>query len=48
MKVTVEIEIQKKDYDILTKYGYYFEKNFEEVAKDVARQLREHHEYKDN
>ena len=36
-----EIQITKEDYEICEKYGFFFEKNFEEMVKNVARQLRE-------
>ena len=40
-KRTFTIELSKEDFEILDKYGFYFEKNFEEQAKDVANQLRQ-------
>lgn len=33
--------MNKEDYEICEKYGFFFEKNFEEMVKNVARQLRE-------
>lgn len=35
-----EIQMNKEDYEICEKYGFFFEKNFEEIVKDVAKQLR--------
>lgn len=36
-----EVQMTKEDYEICEKYGFSFEKNFEEMVKNVARQLRE-------
>lgn len=41
MKKTFEIEICKKDFEILNKYGFFFEKNIQEYIKDIANQVRE-------
>lgn len=41
MKKTFEIEISKKDFEILNKYGFFFEKNIQEYIKDIANQVRE-------
>ena len=38
---TFTIELSKEDFEILDRYGFFFEKNFEEQAKSVANQLRE-------
>ena len=41
MKKTLEINISKKDFALLEKYGFYFEKNIEEYLKDIANEVRQ-------
>ena len=36
---TFSVCLPKKDYDILEKYGFYFQKNIEEYLHDVAIEL---------
>ena len=36
-----DVQINEKDYEICERYGFDFEKNFEEMIKDVAKELRE-------
>lgn len=40
MKYNFELNINKKDYELLNKWGFAFEKNFEQQAKDVANEIR--------
>lgn len=40
MKYNFELNINKKDYELLKKYGFAFEKNFEQQVKDVANEIR--------
>lgn len=41
-----EVKGTKKDYEILEKYGFDFEKNFEQIIKNVAKELREYEKEK--
>jgi hypothetical protein len=40
MKYNFELNINKKDYELLNKWGFAFEKNFEQLVKDVANETR--------
>lgn len=40
MKKDFNVNISKKDFDLLNKYGFYFEKNIEEYLKSVADEMR--------
>ncbi len=40
MKYKFEVNINKKDYELLSKWGFAFEKNFEQQAKEVANEIR--------
>ena len=40
MKYKFELNINKKDYELLNKWAFTFEKNFEEQAKNVANEIR--------
>lgn len=44
MVKTFKVKMDKEDYKLLTEYGFYFEKNFEQMVKDVATEIRSHTE----
>ena len=35
------LQIKDEDYEICKRYGFDFNKNFEEMIKEVAKELRE-------
>ena len=35
------LKVSDEDYEICKRYGFDFNKNFEEMIKEVARELRE-------
>lgn len=41
MKKTFEVEVNENDYNLLAQYGYFFERNIEEMLKDHADQLKQ-------
>lgn len=42
MQKTFNLKLNKKDYDLCVKYSFYFEKNFEQMVKDVANEIRKY------
>ena len=40
-KFYIQIAVNKSDYDLLTKYGFLFEKNINIYLKDIADQIRQ-------
>ncbi len=44
MTKTFEVKMDKEDYELLMEYGFYFEKNFEQMVKDVATEIRSYTE----
>ena len=40
-KIILQVNVNKSDYDLLAKYGFYFEKNIQEYLHDIAEQMRD-------
>jgi len=40
-KILIQININKADYKLLTKYGFMIEKNINEFLSDIANQIRQ-------